>query len=169
VPPPRRAGTYSGTFTVLEDSSRLQAEEDELLDTVGTRFERTFVFAEDCDLAGSTCSISHDSLAVYAPEPFNREWQWTDRDTRSQTATYTEQVTDDCVGWEGADQVVGEFDTTVTQTITLSRPVTDATGTLRWTTAEVVFVEDAVSDDTDMGCYTSRFRAEGELHRQPGN
>ncbi len=151
---------------MVEDSSRAPQGEDDPGSLVGTVFETTVVLGAGCDATAPTCEVQHDSFAVYAPEPVRAQMTRTEGVGASASLTMTEEVVDDCV--DEAGQVVGDFDTTVTEVLTLTDPVADGDGDgATWTTVDVSYVEDAVSDDTAASCYTSRYRVEGTLTRVP--
>lgn len=159
-PVPLAQGSYSGTFTVLEDSSR-HPEADEASSFVGEVFERQVTLQDDCDASPDACTIVHESFALYFAQDLDFTWTL-ERLPSRWSASYEEGWVDDCVDEE--ENVVGTFDTDVRYEMTLMDPEM-VQGALRWTTMEVRYVEDATSDDTDQGCYTSRYVAEGVLQR----
>lgn len=157
---PLAQGLYAGTFTVVEDSSRAP-QDGESSNLVGEVFEREFLLEEDCD-SSDECTISHDSLALYYPdEEVQLTWNL-ERDPEQWIATYGEYYQNDCV--DALDNVVGTFDTEASFELKLQNPkILD--GRLAWTAIEVSFVENSVSTDTEVGCFTSRYASEGTLHR----
>ncbi|MFK5645105.1 hypothetical protein ACI3ET_01135 [Ornithinimicrobium sp. LYQ121] len=128
---------------------------------VGEVFDRELVLRENCDDSAKDCTVSHESLALYYPQDVESTWTL-EREPDRWTATFEEAVEDDCVDED--ENVVGTFDTDVSYEMTLTEPET-VDGTLSWTRITVRYVEDAVSADTDEGCYTSRYVAEGALER----
>ena len=167
APPPQPvpADVYGGTLTVDEDSSR--APDASGTDSLrGSTFDRTVTFT-NCGTA-STCRPGHETFAIYddAP-PVTGEWTWVEA-ADEWVGTLVVEIVDDCVDTVDFsdpldDVVVGEFQTTITETLVLRDPVEVDNGSAIFSTAMLSYVEDAVSDDVEVGCYSSRYAASGQL------
>ncbi|MCE0488218.1 hypothetical protein [Ornithinimicrobium sediminis] len=156
---PVAEGTYSGTFTVLEDSTQAPDGED-AGSVVGADFEAEVTLRGDCD-DSDQCTVQHDSVLLHYPEEVEPTWTMERAEDRW-TATSEGSYEEDCV--DEAGNVYGTFHSDVSYELTMEKSE-EVDGRLVWTTMTFTFVEDTDSPDTEQGCYASRYVVEGALSR----
>lgn len=161
-PVPLVAGSYFGTFTVTRDEANVDKDGGRYSTLLGRHFQRTIEIDDSCDQTDRPCRLRYRSLTLNVPGFVTEQWKIS-QDGRKLTL-HRSQV-DDCVV-PRTGRKVGSFDTTINATITFHNP--QGAGSIRrWRTATVVYQEDAQSNDTRKGCYTSAYEAEGQVKRKP--